>query len=256
VIDVRQRIIGVIIALVVFGVAATTSYAILNHFYGEGYLAVSSRTVIIENSGHQVQIDGTEFGVGATDYMADENVYKLTFSTPYDNYQAQSQANGGSQNWIYVPSAVYELAQETGNPVTVSDTTTTSTKPINALPIAASIGIAMSLIVFGVWVGYRRLWGDATSALVDHGLQDMAVRDVEIVGEIIDMREFTIPELMERTHTSKLRVWRIVQKLDQRGIVKSTEKTKPAASGLGGRGKPSRVYRYIGVKEKGDNEKS
>jgi hypothetical protein len=145
-----------------------------------------------------------------------------------------------------VPYDAYNQAQETGNPVTVSDTTTTSTKPINALPIAASIGIAMSLVVFGVWVGYRRVWGDATSTLVDHGLQDMTVRDVEIFGEMIEMKEFTIPELMGRTHASKLRVWRIVQKLIQRGIVKSTEKTKPAASGLGGRGKPSRVYQYAG----------
>jgi hypothetical protein len=152
----------------------------------------------------------------------------------------------GSQNWINVPYDAYNQAQETGNPVTISDMTTTSTNPINALPIAASIGIAMSLIVFGVWVGYRRLWGDATSTLVDHGLQDMTVRDVEIVGEMIEMKEFTIPELMGRTHTSKLRVWRIVQKLTQRGIVKSTEKTKPAAGGLGGRGKPSIVYEYVG----------
>jgi len=255
--DVRHRLVGAIIALVVFGTTAVASYAILNRFYGEGYLAISTRTIIIENSGQQVQIDDAKFGVGAADYLADENIYKLTLSpASYDIGQAPPTSLEGSQNWIYVPSAAYEQAQETGNPITVSDTTTTSTKPINALPIAASIGIAMSLIVFGVWVGYRRVWGDATSTLVDHGLQDMTVRDVEIVGEIIEMKEFTIPELMGRTHTSKLRVWRIVQKLDQRGIVKSTEKTKPAAGGLGGRGKPSRVYKYIGVKEKGENEKS
>jgi hypothetical protein len=248
--DVRHRLVGATIALVVFGATAIASYAILNHFYGEGYLAISTRTIIIENSGQQVQVDGTKFFVCAANYMADENIYNLTLSPPsYDNNSGgQPTSQGmleGSQNWINVPYDAYNQAQETGNPVTISDMTTTSTKPINALPIAASIGIAMSLIVFGVWVGYRRLWGDATSTLVDHGLQDMTVRDVEIVGEIIDMKEFTIPELMGRTHTSKLRVWRIVQKLVQRGIVKSAGKTKPAASGLGGRGKPSRVYQYI-----------
>lgn len=245
--DVRHRLIGAIIALVVFGTTAIASYAILDHFYGEGYLAISTRTIIIENSGHQVQVDGTYFGVGAANYMADENIYNLTLYKSYDSYrEASSTTPGGSQNWINVPYDAYNQAQETGNPITVSDTTTTSTKPINALPIAASIGIAMSLIVFGVWVGYRRLWGDATSTLVDHGLQDMTVRDVEIFGEMIEMKEFTIPELMGRTHTSKLRVWRIVQKLAQRGIVKSTGKTKPAAGGLGGRGKPSIVYEYVG----------
>jgi hypothetical protein len=246
--NVRHRLIGAIIALVVFGTTAVASYAILNHFYGEGYLAISTRTIIIENSGQQVQIDGAYFSVGATDYMADGNIYYLALiSTSHDNYQEASFiATASSRSWIDVPGAAYELAQETGNPVTISDTTTTNTKPIDVMPIAASISIAISLITFGVWVGYRHTWGDATSTLVDYGLQDMTVRDVEIFGEMIEMKEFTIPELMGRTHASKLRVWRIVQKLVQREIVKSTEKTKPAAGGLGGRGKPSRVYHYVG----------
>jgi hypothetical protein len=246
----RRLALGISIAVVVLCAATLVSYMILDHLYGEGYATTSTRTIIIENSGQQVQVDGTKFFVHAANYMADENIYNLTLFPPsYDNNSGfQPTAQGvleGLQNWINVPYDAYNQAQETGNPVTVSDTTTTNTKPINTLPIATSIGIAMSLIVFGVWVGYRRMWGDATSTLVDHGLQDMTVRDVEIVGEMIEMREFTIPELMGRTHASKLRVWRIVQKLIQRGIVKSTEKTKPAASGLGGRGKPSRVYKYV-----------
>jgi hypothetical protein len=242
--DVRHRLIGATIALVVLGATAITSYAVLNRFYGEGYLAVSTRTIIIENSGQQVQINGSTFSVSTAGYVADENVYNLKlFSTEQSNSTA---VPASLQNSINVPYDAYNQALETGNPITVSDTTTTSTTPINAIPIATSIGIAMSLIVFGVWVGYRRLWGDATSTLIDHGLQDMTVRDVEIVGEIMETKEFTIPEIMGRTHTSKLRVWRIVQKLTQRGIVKSTEKTKPAADGLGGRGKPSSVYEYVG----------
>jgi hypothetical protein len=246
----RRLAFGISVAVVVLCAAALVSYVILDHFYGEGVATTSTRTVIIENSGQQVQIDGTIFSVGAADYIANENIYNLTLSsTSYDNNSGGQTAGQTvsrvAQNGINVPYAAYNEAQQTGNPVTISDTTTTSTKPINALPIAASIGIAMSLIVFGVWVGYRRLWGDATSTLVDHGLQDMTVRDVEIFGDMMEMKEFTIPELMGRTHTSKLRVWRIVQKLIQRGIVKSTEKTKPAAGGLGGRGKPSRVYQYV-----------
>jgi hypothetical protein len=252
----RRLAFGISVAVVVLCAAALVSYVILDHFYGEGVATTSTRTVIIENSGQQVQIDSIIFPVSAAGYVAAENIYNLTLSSPsYDNNSGGQSADrvvpGGTQNSINVPYAAYNEAQQTGNPVTISDTTTTSTKPIDALPIAASIGIAMSLIVFGVWVGYRRVWGDATSTLVDHGLQDMTVRDVEIFGEIIEMKEFTIPELMGRTHTSKLRVWRIVQKLVQRGIVKSTEKTKPAAGGLGGRGKPSRVYQYAG-KQKTD----
>jgi hypothetical protein len=158
---VRYRFIGATIALIVLGATAITSYAILDRFYGEGYLAVSTRTIIIENSGQQVQINGSTFSVSTAGYVADENVYNLKlFSTAQSDGTA---VPASLQNSINVPYDAYNQAQETGNPVTVSDTTTTSTKPINALPIATSIGIAMSLIVFGVWVGYRRVWGDATS---------------------------------------------------------------------------------------------
>ena len=119
-------------------------------------------------------------------------------------------------------------------------------KPVSVLPIAASIGITMGLMVFAVWIGYRRMWGDAASTLLEQGLHNMTVRDVEIVGQIMDLKEFTIPELMRRTHVSKITAWRTVQKLIERGLVEPTEQTKLAANGLGGRGKPSRVYKYIG----------
>lgn len=119
-------------------------------------------------------------------------------------------------------------------------------KPVAVLPIAVSIGIAMCFMVAAVWIGYRRMWGDAASTLLEQGLHNMTVRDVEIVGQIMDLKEFTIPELMRRTHVSKITAWRTVQKLIERGLVEPTERTKLAANGLGGRGKPSRVYKYIG----------
>ncbi len=120
------------------------------------------------------------------------------------------------------------------------------TKSINVFPIAASIGIAMGVIVFAVWVGYRQVWGEATSTLLEEGLHGMTVKDVEIVGHIMEMKEFTIPQLMKLTNTSKITVWRTVQKLVERGLVQTTKQTRLAANGLGGRGKPSRVYKYVG----------
>ena len=249
----RRLVLGISIAVVVLCAATLVSYVILDNLYGKSYTTTSTRTIIIENSGQQVQIENTKFDVIDAKYFASENNYRLDISLApgYENRVLPAGlsyygGSGVSRSSVDVNGAAYAKALETGNPVTVSDTTTTDTKPINTLPIAASIGIAISLITFGVWVGYRHTWGDATSTLLEHGLQDMTVRDVEIFGEMIEMKEFTIPELMGRTHASKLRVWRIVQKLIQRGIVKSTEKTKPAASGLGGRGKPSRVYHYVG----------
>jgi len=103
-------------------------------------------------------------------------------------------------------------------------------------------------MVFAVWIGYKRMWGDAASTLLEQGLHDMTVRDVEIVGQIIDLKEFTIPELVRRTRASKITVWRTVQKLIEQGLVKSIERTRPAANGLGGRGKPSHVYKYVGAR--------
>ncbi len=74
----------------------------------------------------------------------------------------------------------------------------------------------------------------------------MTVRDVEIVGYIMELGEFTLPELMRRTRASKITVWRTVQKLVEKGLVQLTEKTALTANGLGGRGKPSRIYKYVG----------
>ena len=138
------------------------------------------------------------------------------------------EETGGSENEAGASFFVYE------------------TKSINVLPIAASIGIAMGVIVFAVWVGYRQVWGEATSTLLEEGLHGMTVKDVEIVGHIMELKEFTIPQLMKLTNTSKITVWRTVQKLVERGLVQTTERTRLAANGLGGRGKPSRVYKYIG----------
>jgi predicted transcriptional regulator len=121
------------------------------------------------------------------------------------------------------------------------------TKSVNVLPISAIIGISMGFMVFSVWIGYKRMWGDATSTLLEQGLHDMTVRDVEIVGQIMDLEEFTIPELIRQTGASKITVWRTVQKLMEQGLIKQIEQTKPAANGLGGRGKPSRVYKYVGA---------
>jgi len=129
------------------------------------------------------------------------------------------------------------------------------TKPINVFPISAIIGISMGFMVFSVWIGYKRMWGDAASMLLEQGLHDMTVRDVEIVGQIIDLREFTIPELVRQTGASKITVWRTVQKLIEQGLVKQIEQTKPAANGLGGRGKPSRVYKYVGAPSSGTSNK-
>lgn len=150
------------------------------------------------------------------------------------------------------PAPAADRLAEAGTAEKAEDAAGTSffvheTKPINVFPIAASIGISMGLVALAVWVGYRRMWGDAASTLLEHGLHDMTVRDVEIVGQIMELKEFTIPQLMKETRASKPTVWRTVQKLVEQGLVQPTEQTRLAANGLGGRGKPSHVYKYVGA---------
>jgi len=65
----------------------------------------------------------------------------------------------------------------------------------------------------------------------------------------MDLKEFTIPQLMKETRASKITVWRTVQKLVKQGLVQQTDQTKLAANGMGGRGKPSHIYKYVGKPE-------
>ena len=258
VLDVRRWLLGLAvkytIVLAVLGAAAITSYVIIDHFYGERYVFTSTQTVIIENFGQQVSIDNIRYDVENVEYLADAVLLSWGSYLDYDNVPAPSPAQDADERicgagLTSVPKGTYYQAQATGEPVTVSNTTTTETKPIDALPIAAGIGIAMGVVAIAVWAGYRRMWGGAASTLLEHGLRDMTVRDVEIVGHIMERREFTIPELVKLTKSSKITVWRTVRKLVERGLVRLTERTKLAANGLGGRGKPSRVYKYIDEKK-------
>lgn len=125
-------------------------------------------------------------------------------------------------------------------------------KPLDVFPIAASIGVAMGIVVFAVWMGYQGVWGEATLTLLEHGLHDMTVRDVEIFRHIIELREFTVPELIKLTRSSRITIWRMVQKLVKLGLVRPTGQMKLAANGLGGRGKPSHVYEYVGKEVKAE----
>jgi uncharacterized membrane protein len=266
--DVRRLLFGLVLALAVFGSVFAISYSALVYFYGETSPITSTQNIAIWGRGRYVIVDNGLYWVNNAE--PDENTYMLDLNLISESY------GGGSWNYllpttpppqpipaesssraaptrtttsINVPKEVYENAQNMDGPVIVSNVTTIETKPIDAPPIATAIGVAMSLVTLAVWVGYKHPWGEATSTLIEHGLHDMTVRDVEIVGYIMGLKEFTIPELMKMTKASKITVWRTVQKLLEKGLVQQTEKTKLAANGLGGRGKPSIVYKYIGAKE-------
>jgi len=269
----RKAIIGTAIGMSVFIVALASSYLILDSLYGAEQISYSTQVMTIEDYGQKITTGGVQFVVENAELARDasEDSYYMLFVSPEPNLTSEvpdelpPAPTGTSGDFlkesseqlylISVPVDAYEQAVQTGEPVTISNVTQTETKPIDALPIASSIGVAAGLVAVAIWFGYRQSWGEATSTLLEHGLQDMTVRDVEIVGYIMERGEFTIPELMKLTDASKITVWRTVQKLEEKGLVQQTEETKLAANGLGGRGKPSRIYKYVGEKS-GRNAKA
>ena len=265
VVGMRRTFIGAAIGLSVFILALATSHVILNHFYGTEQVSYSTQMMTIEDHGQRIKTGGAQFNVENAELITEagnDNYYRLLVvpesylasGAPEEMVPAPATEDqglkelSGPRYYISVPASSYDQAVRTGEPVAVSNVTLTESKPVNTLPIATIMGAAMGLLAVGIWFGYRQSWGEATSILIEHGLHDMTVRDVEIVGYIMERGEFTIPELMKLTDASKITVWRTVQKLEEKGLVEQTDQTKLAANGLGGRGKPSRVYRYVGEK--------
>ena len=106
-----------------------------------------------------------------------------------------------------------------------------------------TIGASMGIVSLIGWIASRQLERDATTVLLEEGLEDMTVRDVNIVRHMMTMEQFTVPELVEKTDVSRTSVWRLVKRMDESDLVEETGDEKLPKSG---RGKPSKVYKYIG----------
>jgi predicted transcriptional regulator len=125
--------------------------------------------------------------------------------------------------------------------------TTLPTVPVIAPPpiwviVAAGFGVVITILAV-VWYHIRKARVDVAAMLIERGLLDIRLAEVEIVGKIRELKEFTIPELIQRTGASKILAWRTVRKLMERGLVQPTEQIRAP---LAGRGKPSTVYKYVG----------
>jgi hypothetical protein len=225
----KRFVLAVGLALGIFAI----SYAALNEIYGRATIHVQTQRVVFENYGKSVTIENETYGV--QDFWLEDNHYKIVL----ENLPSSP---------LLISYRAYEIARSTAEPVATVTTTITETKPINVLPIAAVLGATAGISTAIFWIGYRKAWGDAVPLLLEKGLYHFTIRDVQILGYAMRHGEFTIPELERLTRAPKLVVWRSVQKLLQSGLIESTDQTRPAARGLGGRGKPSRVYRYVGPK--------
>ncbi len=272
----RRVALGASIAIIILS-CTSISYSILHNLYGEGSITTSVLTTTFENYGQDATVQWS-FELahrGLYDFSVDFSVVDVEeIPNTANNYvylspKENAEYLGGellplSPNYSYktvvgtgasepyfcsveVSDAAWDAAVRNEGPVTsTSETKTSETEPIDVMPISSVIGIAVGVIaITAVWVGHRHPWGDAASTLFEHGLTNMTVRDVKIFGEILKLEKFTIPQLMKQTHSSKITVWRAVQKFIEEGLVQSTGQSIPSSNGLGGRGKPSRVYKYI-----------
>ncbi|MEM2874817.1 MAG: hypothetical protein QW567_02170 [Candidatus Hadarchaeales archaeon] len=258
---------GVKVALIFIAACLASgilSYLVLSAAYPSGTVVTTTYLATIQGGGQRVMIDNEEYDIIGSEHVPGEN--------GYDYYRLEI-ARGGLEGarepggdygvkWspapevmdLLVPSEAYETAVSTGGSVTVSGSTLTETRPVDFAPVAAGIGVLVGALaaVFAAW--YQRGWGEAAAELMEHGFHDMTIRDVEVVGHMMQLKEFTIPELMKLTRASKITIWRTVQKLMEKGLVRQTDRTRLASGGLGGRGKPSTVYVYTGGRT--DVEKS
>lgn len=114
------------------------------------------------------------------------------------------------------------------------------------LAVVAAVLVVLGILVAAVWFYTREARGDAASILAERGLSDMRLVEVDVFNVIRSRKEFTISDLMRETRVSKTLARRTIQKLVRKGLVRPTNHFKPAAGGLGGRGKPSKVYKYVG----------
>ncbi len=133
----------------------------------------------------------------------------------------------GTQNGLHTPDETERETSDGPDPASLS----------------LAIGASMGALAFAVWVGSRQFEKDATTMLLENGLEDMTVRDVNMVRHMMNMGEFTVPELVEKTEVSRTSVWRLVKRMVDSNLVEETEEEKLPKSG---RGKPSKIYRYKG----------
>lgn len=133
------------------------------------------------------------------------------------------------------------LYESRGTPATQSEDVSYK-MPGNRI-FAVGIGATMGLVALVMWQGSSSIQQDTISIMLHRGLEDLTVRDLEIVRRMMKKEEFTIPELQKHTPASRQSIWRLVKKLEEKELVKKTDRNRLPSSG---RGKPSQVYEYIG----------
>lgn len=254
----KKKFIGSIIlvtALIGFG-----SHLLLTSTLLEGETSRFTQTMRLDNYGRLLTIENTKYNVFSVERSPSENTVKLDINSESQGEITSADENITKENdesWsttlssdhVEVSENAYDAATKTSGQVIIFQETRKETEKPTIWPFSASLGIAAGALLGAVWLSKVEARGNATSVLLGEGLENMSVRDAEIVGEIMRRKEFTIPEIKKKSGTSKITTWRTVKKLVEEGLVEETERTKAPSNGLGGRGKPSQVYKYVGPRE-------
>lgn len=225
----------------------------------------STRELTIENGLQNVNIDDTDYLVVKVENHTAENLYKLELyssSTEWDLEVAEDKSGfgeGSQEEYRKTPSSKELTGEkfEITHTLTISSdiyskalqrTVTLKEKKENkdkkpSFFLSLFIGGATFAILAVSQLREPKTRGEAATLLIENNLENARVRDVEILANIMKMGEFTVPQIKKRVGTSKATAYRTVNELVDIGLVKETEKEKTPNSV---RGKPSKVYRYIG----------
>lgn len=117
--------------------------------------------------------------------------------------------------------------------------------------LSLGAGLGAFIITIVTWEVSKKVRGEAASVLLSEGPERGTVKDVEMVAHMIEREKFTVPEISEEVGITKSTVWRLVDKLNDLGLVEDTgEKRNSNAT----RGRPSKVYRYTGKEGEAGSE--
>lgn len=252
----KKKLLALIILVAAFTGAA--SQILLSNFLIGEETRISTERLQFENYAQFLSTGDYFYQVTNAVPQPEENSVKLEVVSEnlkfggvenQEGFSKENRTYGESKtaDEFLVAPEPWNTATKTSGKVIVFQEKKSETESPPIYPISATLGIAVSLIFGAVWLSRQEAMGNATTVLLEKGLENMSVRDAEIVGEIMRKKEFTIPELMEKAGTSKITTWRTVKKLVDKGLVKETERTRKPSRGLGGRGKPSKIYEYTGA---------
>jgi len=203
---------------------------------------------LLSSEGLRILVDNEEIGL-ADDYddvlVIDENVSEYLVSLDENRIRVE-------ENKIRISVSIPSFSAHTISIIGFEKVAPLAppeedvTPPAGGIPLTAVLAVAGAIlvaIVSAAVLHLRQVRGDATTELIDRGLSTMRIQEVDIFREIREHNEFTISDLMRETGASSTLARRTILKLIKKGLVAPTGEVKlPEA----GRGKPSKVYKYVG----------